>query len=154
MHTKGSLCMYWNAVHLSRSCLPEVRIYISSTFNKYILLWVKLFNASKSGQKWFHFAYDFFNCIFLAGKSTLTSHAFVCNFHVSGQNDSYISTAHLDTLRHEQHVDENFTEDCSNWQHVSIGLGNGLGTVRREAKIWINDNQAHRRMHASLGPMD
>ena len=39
----------------------------------------------------------------------------------------------------------------ANWQKVSIGSGNGLAPVRRQAITWINADPVHRRIYAAQG---
>ena len=52
------------------------------------------------------------------------------------------------------HFNSHFTEVCSsgsNWQKVSIGSGNGLAPVRRQAITWTNADPVHWRIYAALG---
>ena len=52
------------------------------------------------------------------------------------------------------YFDQNFTEVCSsrsNWQYISLGLGNGLVPNRRQAIIWTNADQIHWPIYAALG---
>ena len=38
----------------------------------------------------------------------------------------------------------------SNWQWISIGLGNGLAPTRRQAFTWTNGDRTQRRIYAAL----
>ena len=81
------------------------------------------FKTLRQRQYGFHFAEDIFKCILLYENCCM-------------------------------YFGSNFPEICSlgtNWQYVSIGSGNGLAPVRRQAIIWTNDGLVYWRIYSSLG---
>ena len=51
-------------------------------------------------------------------------------------------------------IDSNFNTVCfqgCDWQQSSIGSGNGLAPVRRQAINWTNADPVHRRIYTALG---